>query len=106
MRLQIDQSARAGNRGMIGCILIQRDAQKAPQTQRVLQPPGDAALSLDPLEIPDHQRAEIDPRRQSMRTQLVGIKPCAQLLDERVESLAVKNLVQASVERMTRTHSH
>jgi hypothetical protein len=92
--------------GVIRCIFIQRNTQKAPQAQRVLQPPGDAALRLDALEIPDHERPEIDSRRQSRTPQPVGIKPCAQLLDQRVESLAVKNFVQTNIERVTRTHSH
>src|ERR1017187_5835261 len=61
---------------------------------------------LDALEIPDHQRPEINPRRQSGTPQLLGIEPCAQLLHERVEALSVKNFVQTNIERVTRTHSH
>src|ERR1700737_4679768 len=106
MCLHIYQSTSTGNRGMIGCFLIQPNTQETPQAQSVLQPPGDAALRLDALEIPDHQRPEIDPRRQAGTAQLLGVKPGTQLLHKRVESLPVKNLVQTNVERVTWAHSH
>jgi hypothetical protein len=106
MCLQVDQSTGARNRGVIGSILIQRNAQKAPQAQRVLQPPRNAALRLDALEIPNHQRPEINPRRQSGTTQILGVKPGTQLLDERIESLAIEDLVQPNIERVPWAHSH
>src|SRR5437879_11423157 len=44
---------------MIRRVLVQRDAHKAPQRQRVRQPPGNSALRPDALEIPDQQRPKV-----------------------------------------------
>jgi hypothetical protein len=91
---------------VIGRVLIQRYAEKAPQAERVLQAPGDAALRLNALEIPDHPRTEIDARRQPRTAQLIGIEPGALLLNESVEALAIERLVQTNIEGMARTNSH
>jgi len=94
VRLYIDQSAGAGDGRVIGRVFIQSDAQKAPQTERILQAPRDAALGLDALEVSDHQRAEIEPRRQPRTAQLIGIEAGALLLDKGVEALAVEYHIQ------------
>src|SRR5712691_11879829 len=44
---------------MIRRVLVQSDAHKAPQRQRVRQPPGNPALRPDALEIPDQQRPKL-----------------------------------------------
>src|ERR1039457_4520143 len=106
MRLQVDQSTGARNRGVIGRVLIQCNAHKVPQAKSIHQSPRDTAFRFDALEIPDHQRPEIDPGRQSRTPQLLGVKPCTQLLNEPVESLAVEDLVQTNIERVTRAHGH
>jgi hypothetical protein len=59
MRVQIDQPPRARNRRVIRRVLVQRDAHETPQGQRVRQPPGNAALRPDALEIPDQQRPKV-----------------------------------------------
>src|SRR5450759_3943864 len=103
MRVQIDQSPRARNRRVVRRVLIQRNAHKASQRQRVRQPPGYAALRPDALEIPDQQRAKVNPRRQR-RPPIPGrIELRAPLLDKLVEALALQQLVQLLVKRMSRS---
>src|SRR5260370_28105467 len=104
MRLKVDQSAGARNRRVIRRVIIQCNAHKVPEAQRVLQSPGDTALRLDALEVPDHKRPEINPRRQARTPQLLGLKPCTQLLYKPVESLAVQDLVQTNIEQVPWAH--
>src|SRR5271165_5594232 len=54
---------RARDRGVIRRVLVQRNAHKTSQCQRIRQPPGNTALGPDALEISDQQRAKVNPRR-------------------------------------------
>src|SRR3989449_4155740 len=88
---------------MIRRVLVQSDAHKAPQRQRVRQPPGNPALRSDALEIPDQQRPKVNPRRQRRTPVLLGIKLRAPGLDKLVEALGLQQLIQTLIERMPRS---
>src|SRR5277367_1668527 len=102
MRVQIDQPPGARNRRVIRRVLVQTNAHKTPQCQRIRQPPGNAALRPYALEIPDQQRTEIDPRPQR-RTPVPGrIELRAPALHKLIEALRLQQLVQLLVKRMPR----
>src|SRR6266849_4588436 len=88
---------------MIRRVLVQSDAHKTPQRQRVRQPPGNAALRPNALEIPDQQRPKVNPRRQRRTPVLLGIKLRAPGLDKLVEALGLQQLIQTLIERMPRS---
>src|ERR1022692_4134406 len=102
MRVHIDQPPRARDGGVVRRVLVQRNAHKTPQRQRVRQSPGDAALRPDAFEIPDQQRPEVDPRSQRRTTVPRRIELCAAALDELVEALRLQQLVQSLIKRMPR----
>jgi hypothetical protein len=58
MRFERDQPARARDRRVVWWRLVQPDAQKIAQRQRVRRPAGDAALGVNALEIADQQQPE------------------------------------------------
>src|SRR5206468_231409 len=103
MRIEVDQSSRARDRRVVRRVLVQRNAHKAPQRQRVRQPPGNPPLRPDTLEIPDQQRSKVNPRRQRRTPVLLRIKLRAPLLDELVEALGLQQLIQALIKRMSRS---
>src|SRR5208337_4700942 len=102
MRVEIDQSSRARNRRVIRRVLVQRNPHKAPQRQRVRQPPGNPALRPDALEIPDQQRPKVNPRRQRRTPVLGRIELRAPALDKLVEALGLQQLIQTLIKRMPR----
>ena len=102
MRVQINQSPRTRDRGVVRRVLVQRNAHKTPQCQRIRQPPGNAPLGPDALEIPDQQRTKVDPRRQRRPPVLRRIKLRAPPLDKLVEALGLQQLIQLLVEGMPR----
>src|SRR2546427_6803550 len=87
---------------MIRRVLVQSDAHKAPQRQRVRQPPGNPALRPDALEIPDQQRPKVNPRRQRRTPVLGRIELRTPLLDKLVEALGLQQLIQTLIKRMPR----
>src|SRR5271167_4803664 len=102
MGVHIDQPPRARDRRVVRRVLVQANAHKTPQRQRVRQPPSNATLRPDALEIADQQRAEVDPRRQRGPPILRRIELRAPPLDELVEALGLQQLIQLLVERMSR----
>src|SRR5271157_3763589 len=102
MRVHIDQSPRARYRRVVRRALVQSNAHKTPQRQRVRQPPGNAALRPHALEIPDQQRAKVDPRRQRRPSVLRRIELRTPLLDKLVKALGFQQLIQLLVEGMPR----
>ena len=88
---------------MIGRRFVQRDIQKRPQRQRILRPPGDPSLGINPFEIADQQQPKIDPWRQAGPPLLLRIKPPAQPLHKVIEMVSLQQLVQTLIERVTRT---
>ena len=86
---------------MIGRRFVQRDIQKRPQRQRILRPPGDPALGIDPFEIADQQQPKIDPRRQAGPPLLLRLEPLAQPLHKSIEMVSLQQLVQTLIERVT-----
>src|SRR5438876_10482882 len=87
---------------MIRRVLVQSDAHKAPQRQRVRQPPGNPALRPDALEIPDQQRPKVNPRRQRRTPVLGRTELRTPLLDKLVEALGLQQLIQTLIKRMSR----
>src|SRR2546428_6738243 len=103
MGVQIDQPPRARDRRVVRRVLVQRNAHKAPQRQRVRQPPGNTAFRPDGLEIPDQQRPKVNPRRQRRTPVLGRIEPRTLLLDKLVEALRLQQLIQTLIKRMPRS---
>src|SRR3989442_12684435 len=88
---------------MIRRVLVQSDAHKAPQRQRVRQPPGNPALRPDALEIPDQQTPKVNPRRQRRTPVLGRIELRTPVLDKLVEALRLQQLIQTLIKRMSRS---
>src|SRR5260370_408546 len=86
---------------MIGRRFVQRDIQKRPQCQRILRPPGDPSLGIDPFEIADQQQPKIDPWRQAGPPLLLRIKPPAQPLHKVIEMDSLQQLVNAGAKAAT-----
>src|ERR1700740_574101 len=59
---------------MIRCGLLDADAQKSPQTQRIRRPPSDSSLGIDPFKIAHQQQTKIDSRRQRRPAYVVRVK--------------------------------
>src|SRR5450755_777888 len=102
MGVHIDQPPGARYRGVVRRILVQSNAHKTPQRQRVRQPPGNAALRLDAFEISDQQRTKVNPRRQRGPSVLGRIELRTPLLDKLVKALGFQQLIQLLVEGMPR----
>src|SRR5262249_41304306 len=60
VRFEVDQPTRTRNRRVIRRGVLQTDAQKVAQRERVRGAPGDAALGIDPLEIANQQEPEVN----------------------------------------------
>ena len=59
MRLEIDEPTRPRNRRVIGRRLMQGEAEKVAQRERIARPPRDAALGVEALEIANQQQPEV-----------------------------------------------
>ena len=81
--------------------LLQAEAQKVAQRQRIGGAPRDPALRIQSFEIADQQQPKIDARRQARSADRVGIELGALRLDEIVEAALAQQLIQPGVERMT-----
>ena len=57
---------------------MQLETQKASHAQRIGGAPGDRALGVEPLEVPEQQHAKVAPRRQTRAPNLVGIESLAE----------------------------
>ena len=100
MRFEIDQSARARNRRVVRRRLVQTDAQKIAQRQRIRRAPSDPALRVDAFEIADQRQPEVDPRWQARAAHRLGIEWLALTFDEIIEVVLGQQLIQPRVERM------
>src|SRR5271157_6323143 len=103
MRVHINQPPCARYRRVIRRVLVQANAHKTPQRQRIRQPPGNAALRPDALEIPDQQRTKIDSRRQGRPPVLGRIELRTPSLDKLVKALGFQQLIQPLIKRMPRS---
>ena len=86
---------------MIGRALVQLVAEEVPQRQRIGHPPGDLALRVDALEIPDHEQAEIHPRGNARPTDAIGVILRALLFHKLIEPVLLQHPIQFLVKRMT-----
>jgi hypothetical protein len=88
MRLEIDQSACPRDRRVVRRRLVQPQAKKAAERQRVCCPPRNATLGVHALEVADEQQPEAHPRQQAgpsqrrvelrtLRFHTKASKPCA-----------------------------
>ena len=80
--------------------LVEAQPQDATEREGIGGPPRDAALRIDPLDIPDHQQAEVRARGQTRASQLRGVERRALRFDERVDPMLVEYLIQPLVERL------
>src|SRR5271167_3407074 len=102
MGVHIDQPPGARNRRVVRRVLVQANAHKTPQRQRVRQPPSNAALRPDAFEISDQQRTKVDSRRQGGPSVLGRVELRAPTLDKLVKTLGFQQLIQLLVEGMSR----
>ena len=101
VRFEVDQPPRRGDRRVLGCGLVEAQPEEAAQRQGIGGPPGDPALRIDALEVPDQQQSEIRPRRQARASHRSGVKRCAVGLDEVIEPVRVEDPIQALIKRVT-----
>jgi len=102
VRRRADQPPRSRNGHVIRRALVQPDAQKFPQSERICHPPGDASFAVDALEKADHHQPEVDPWRQRRPSEVLMVELAAAPFTETVEAFTLQQIVQASVERMAR----
>ena len=76
--------------------------QKLPQGQRIGDPPVDAALRAQTLEVAHHQHAKVDPGRDARPAARIGVVGGAQLLDKVVEAMRCQDLIELFVKWMPR----
>ena len=100
MRFEIDQTAGARNRRMIGRRLGQHQSQKLAQGERIRRTPRNGALRIEAFEVADQQQTEVAPRRQTRTTDVVRVESLTKRLDVTVEVRFLEDLIQARVERM------
>ena len=58
--------------------------------------PGNPALRIDPLEVPNQQQPEVGPRQQTWTADCRGVERGALRLDKRVERVRVQDLIQTA----------
>ena len=87
---------------MLGRRLVQAEAQERTQRQRVGGPPGDPALGVLALEVPDQEQPEVAARQETGAADRRRVERGALRFHERVEPLGVERAIQRQVERMPR----
>ena len=100
VRFHIDQPPGSGDGGVIGRVLVQADAQKTAQAQRIGSSPRDPPFRIDTFEIANQQQAEVYSRRQRWTPVVLRVELRAFGFGKLVELLPIQHLVQARVERM------
>src|ERR1700680_4983493 len=60
--LQPVQTPRPGDRRVIRRLLVETKAQESAQRKGVCHPPGNATFRVQPFEVANQQRAEVNPR--------------------------------------------
>src|SRR4051794_22144264 len=105
MGLCVDQASGSRDGDVIGSALIQADRQELAQGEGIGESPGDAPLTVQPFEEPNHHDAEVLARRQRWPSELVVIEAGALSFTERIEPGGVKYLIETRVERMAGTCS-
>ena len=100
MRLHVDQAPGPRNGRVIGGRLMERQAHEATDRQGVGRPPRDAALRVDPFEVPDEQQPEILARRQTRPSHDLGIELATLVFRESVEPVRVQDRVQSRIKRV------
>ena len=102
MRLERDQPPGARNRGVIRRCRIEAEPHEAAHGQRVRGAPRDAALGIEPFEVPDQQQAEVPSWWQTRPTHHWRVELPTLLLREPVEAGVVEDGIQLGVERVPR----
>src|SRR5947209_8621555 len=102
MRLDVDQAARARDRGVVRRPLLQTQPQERPHGQRIGRAPRDAALRIDPFEVPDQQQPKIPAGRQTGLSHGRCIKSPTLVFDKPVKTVGFQDRIQPRVERMPR----
>src|SRR5436190_2340605 len=87
---------------MIGCGLVDGNAEELCQRAAIAAPPGDAALGGDAFEVADEDHAKVNARRDRWPTELGGIVWLATLFDPLVELGLRQELIEFLVEGMPR----
>jgi hypothetical protein len=97
-RLQVDQSPRPRDRRVLRRRLLEPQAQKAAQRQRVGGAPRDAALRINPLEVADQQQPEDVPGRRLGRPSLAWNG--AYCVSTNSSTVGIEHLIEPLVERV------
>src|SRR6266851_56583 len=77
-------------------------AHEAAHRERIGRTPGEAALRVEPFEVPEQQQPEVPPWRQAGPPHHWRVERPTLLLREPVEAGLVENGVQPRIERMAR----
>ena len=72
---------------MIGGRLVQREAQKCADGQRVGRVPGDLAFGIDPFEVAEQQQAAVASGLEAWSAHNLRVELAAQAFDESVEGV-------------------
>ena len=102
MSFGVDEPPGSRDRYVIGRPLIQPNAQKLPQSERIGQPPGDATFAIESFKETNHHDPEVEPRCQRRTSQFLVIELSALGLAKAIEARLVENLVEPLVERVAR----
>ena len=98
MRFDVDQPAGARKGRMIGAALVESNAQKVADTERIGGPPGDTAFGIDALEIADQEGAEVDARGEAGPAHFLGVELLAGGFGELVELFGFEQFIEPGVE--------
>lgn len=82
--------------------LVDAVAQELPQRERISDPPGDAALGVQALEVPDEEAPEVDTGRETGPTPSALVVAGTRVLDVRVERLPAEEGLKLGVEGVAR----
>jgi hypothetical protein len=85
-------------RTMVRRRLVQPDAQNSRNANESAGAPGEAAVRIDPFEVANQQRSEIDSGLQTPPTHRLRMKASALGFDNVVRPVVPQRLIKASVE--------
>ena len=92
-------SRRVREKGrLIGAALVESNAQKVADTERIGGPPGDAAFGIDAFEIADEEGAEGDGRGEAGPAHFPGVELLAGGIGELVELFGFEQFIEPGVE--------
>ena len=71
-----------------------------PETERIADAPGDAALAVDAFEVAHQKGAKVDPGCEARTAHLACVELCAEVLRVPIEGFVVRLPIQLAIERV------